>query len=603
MKQEYPDGSREKLLKVEALRQSGATEGERAAAEAAVSRIKAKLPIQITATVLDIDKIETFYEVTYKDLAGKTRLTRVPKELFQRVGSVVDLLIKAYADLPDDRLAAIEIVQQALDLKSPRKYTVTSRCGWHGESLVYPTRTFGPLANELRYDDFNCIDPAFGRLAGNICDWCEGLREPAKYSDFVIFVIAVIAASPLLALVGEDEGAVFHLHGTNRGPGEGHRKTKSSSGKSLVARIGASLIGSCRKNDLVSFAASSRGVEDFCHTHNHLGAVFDEEGRALASGSGPRIKARDMAYVVASGRGTFLSKKANRDPDLQNLTWLLFVLSTGEEPLDDARRAERRAEGAQVRMSPVPVPPGHRAGIFNRLQGTRRKKLKKAKRLARQLEKVIASNYGVAAPAFIEKLVAEKANLDVRIRKIVDKFVARVGADTDPWERRFATKYGLVLAGAILLSEFDIGPWSKKRARIAVTTIYRLARAACASNEEATTKLVRKLQGLVTAGKRFPLVKKGQKLPHKQRRRAWGVREKVANVGTVLLVPRSRLHRLTHQSPSTIIASLAAAEVIHRGRDGKLTQQKQVKALGSKRCRYVCFSERALMKFAGRTAR
>src|SRR5262249_53900006 len=159
------------------------------------------------------------------------------------------------------------------------------------------------------------IDPALGQTRGTLSGWRKGMREPVKYSDFLVFACSVPAASSLLDIIGEDEGAVLHLHGTYTGNPKRER-TRSSSGQSLAARAAASTIGRCRKNDLVTFAASSRSVEDYCAAHSGLGAFFDEEGRALGSGTGPRIKSDELPYLVASGRGGLRSMKATRDPDL-----------------------------------------------------------------------------------------------------------------------------------------------------------------------------------------------------------------------------------------------------------------------------------------------
>ena len=75
----------------------------------------------------------------------------------------------------------------------------------------------------------------------------------------------------------------------------------------------------------------------------------------------------------------------------------------------------------------------------------------------------------------------------------MDKFVEKVGADSDPWERRFAEKFGIVLAGAIFASEFGVAPWTKARAWSAVRAIYRRSRAALASVSETTDALVGKI--------------------------------------------------------------------------------------------------------------
>jgi hypothetical protein len=248
-------------------------------------------------------------------------------------------------------------------------------------------------------------------------------------------------------------------------------------------------------------------------------------------------------------------------------------------------------------MIGVPVPPGKRGGIFNRVKGSPAEVATKSKRLAQQVEETITSNYGVIAPAFLRKLLAKRPKLTRRVRRIIDKFVKRVGADTDPWERRFAQKFGIVLAAAILLSEFGIAPWTKKRARIATTVVYKKARAACVSVNEATDALIRHLRKVVVAGERFPLMKKAQALSPKKAAQAWGVTKDVPKVGRVVLAPYSRIQRMVTPPAITrdVLTKLAHESVVRRAADGKLTRQTMIKGLsGSRRRRYVCFSRKAL---------
>jgi hypothetical protein len=102
-----------------------------------------------------------------------------------------------------------------------------------------------------------------------------------------------------------------------------------------------------------------------------------------------------LPYLVTGGVGTLQSNKATQDRDLQNLRWSLPALSSGEIPLDDPAKRAARPEGAQARMIPVPVPPGRRGGIFNRMDGTLGQKVKLGRKLAREVEETIAANFGV----------------------------------------------------------------------------------------------------------------------------------------------------------------------------------------------------------------
>ena len=130
--------------------------------------------------------------------------------------------------------------------------------------------------------------------------------------------------------------------------------------------------------------------------------------------------------------------------------------------------------------------------------------------LAREVEETLAANFGVAMPAYLRKLVPQRSSFQRRIRLIIDKFVQVVRADSDPWERRLAEKFGIVLAGAILASEFGIAPWSKQRAWQAVRRIYQRSRTALASVVDFDNSLIDKLRKALSDG-RFPQLKKGKR--------------------------------------------------------------------------------------------
>ena len=91
-------------------------------------------------------------------------------------------------------------------------------------------------------------------------------------------------------------------------------------------------------------------------------------------------------------------------------------------------------------------------------------------------------------PAFLEKLVAERAAIVPYVHRLVDDFVDQAAGVGDPWERRFAEKFGIVFAAAVLLAKFGIAPWTKERASIAIKAIYRRARNESASVDETANK-------------------------------------------------------------------------------------------------------------------
>jgi Domain of unknown function (DUF927) len=558
--------------------------------------------LRIIGTVYHIERRESYYRVAFRDLDGKRRVLDIGREQFQRPSTIVSLLLKRHADLPEDKSKAEGLVRRAVKERGDRNIRMTSRSGWRGSSFVYPTRTFGPLAHRLVHEGVGGIDPALGLSRGTLRAWREGLRKPCEYSDFLIFALSVPAAGPLLAPIEQHEGAIFHLHGTEpEGIERGEYKTKSTSGKTTALCAAASTMGRCRKNDLVSFAMTERGAEELFAGHNHLMLCIDEEGRAVSAG-GRRIDPKVLPYIVTSGRGIRRSQKAAEHLDLPDWTWCLLALSSGENPLDSPGGTVR-TEGAQVRQPSIPVPPGRKGGIFNRVKkGPSAAMATVCRGLARQIETTINQNYGVLMPAYLSRLVLERRRIARGAQKIVERFVKQVGADIDPWETRFATAFGIVLAGALALVHFGLAPWTRARAWTAITEVYRRARSASVSIKDSADTLVRKLGGLLAEKKRLALIEKGASAPPEKAGQLWGVIRTTRKHGRVLAVDLDHLRSLVTVPAilGTVLRTLVREGIVLPGRKGIPTRQVMITGLtGKVRPRYVLFVERALVERAG----
>ena len=70
-------------------------------------------------------------------------------------------------------------------------------------------------------------------------------------------------------------------------------------------------------------------------------------------------------------------------------------------------------------MAPTPVPAGVDGGIFNGLEGSCEAIVEKAHLLFREVEITLAENYGVAMPAYLDKLWPRRSSLPSRIRRII----------------------------------------------------------------------------------------------------------------------------------------------------------------------------------------
>ena len=365
------NASPEKLRKMNPFTCMGTPTANDKPAAAALERVKSHLPLQVTRTIINVDRQETFYEVQYRDIEGQQQKLNLPRELFQRPTKIVEQLLKVGAALPDDQKAAVDIIKSATKTKADTTLRVTERPGWYqGETFVYPGETLGKLAGQIVYQTPGELDPALGMRAGSLAGWREGLREPCQHSDHLIIAIGEKASNALLEPIGEDEGCILHQHGTEIDSAE---KTASSSGKTLLTMVAASMTGRCQRNDLITFGVSEAAVCDLCFARNNVGVELDEEGRSLGSGKSPRVKADQLSYLIPSGRGSVRSNYATRRADLKNRNWLTNAIASGETPLDGTSNRQARTEGSQVRMIRLPVPAGARGGIFNRVKGSRKK--------------------------------------------------------------------------------------------------------------------------------------------------------------------------------------------------------------------------------------
>jgi hypothetical protein len=136
-----------------------------------------------------------------------------------------------------------------------------------------------------------------------------------------------------------------------------------------------------------------------------------------------------------------------------------------------------------------------------------------------------------------------------------------------------------------------------ERAWAAFTRVYRRARSAIVSVDEATDALVRKLKKAIAAGERFPVIQKGGRLSTKKAAKAWGVTRDMPKLGRVINARYSRIERLVTPSAITgqVLRELARRKILVKASDGKLTRELMIKALtGARRRRYVCISGKAL---------
>ena len=396
--------------------------------------------IWLESVIHQIDDDRYFYEVRFRAIGGTIGFVTVPRSDTLAARNIVKVLLDAGWDaggLQNPQTA----VETAMTLPPRRTEEVTKRPGWHDDTFAGFGFSAGPKKDTLRLDAAEKSRGVLGTKSGHLKKWKDGLAEPCSKSSYLSFGIGVAFASPLMKLIGEDEGALFHFHG------------ESASGKSLAGRACQSVFGRARKNDLSTFSTTVRALEEGLATGSDMAMVLDEFGRIEGSAKSVREFTRMLGYSAAGGVGRSRSAVVSTSMNLQNLTWRVCGLTTGEVALASEATGARN-KGELVRHIDVPIPPRKKSGVFDRIVGDDGVK-KSPKDLAQLVEAAIELNFGVAFKRYIGWLTS---NRDVARSQAIehrDKFVSAVTSGQDAWETRFASKFGLVFAG--MLAACDAG--------------------------------------------------------------------------------------------------------------------------------------------------
>ncbi|MGI3898897.1 MAG: DUF927 domain-containing protein [Janthinobacterium lividum] len=533
-------------------------------------------PVSVIRLIEDLDSGSFEIDLKFRSVKGIDSSLQVPRALIQRPSEIFKALLDAGAELPLDQKSTMDLLLKEL-ANPPGEITgYTRRAGWRGDTYIGKVRSFGSNNETMRFRPSGTIDPGYGLRSGDHVTWSSGLKIACEASSFFTFALCLGFGGSLLSMLDNDEGAIFNVFGS------------SSSGKSLMARALASVAGRAERTDLETYDITDRGVEELCFARNDWAAVFDEEGRAKGGKAQRRERVRSIAFMVPGGRGMTRSEQVASVFHLPNHTWRLFAMSSGEKPLEDA--SNRRAAGEQVRHIDIGVPDIKEAGIFDRLTGSRFDRVRKATEIAGTVEATIKQHYGVAQDIFLEALVKDHKNLTPKIGQLVERFVNEVGANDNAWERRLATKFGIVAAGGVLAAKFDVAPFSQRHVWECAQSVYQAARRSVFTVEESANKVLDQLRAALQDEHLLPRLDKGEVLPVELREKAWGFRRRDAKDGEVVAILPARFERLvgSRSAATAIMSSLLARGVTIKSSDGKAHRQMAVQGFSQGRTRWVC---------------
>jgi hypothetical protein len=452
-------------------------------------------------------------------------------------------------------------------IKSPKKGEVqeTARSGWRGDSFVGRHRTYGSLKDKLRLRRDEDLDKE-EITAGSLAAWKSGLEAPCESSDILLFAIAISFGAPFLTEVSPNGGACFYIWGA------------TTSGKTLAQRALASVYSRATELDLVTFDQTPRDVEEVCASQNHHALALNE-GERLDDDPTTRAKAmRDLAYKIAGGVGRRRSEGARKNLNLENKTWLLFCLASGETTAN----ARKRSGGEEIRFIDIPVPAPSMGGIFNAVDSCKEGTISGGEKMAKSAEFTILENYGVAFDPFMDAVCADRENIVERVKKNVTAFIDNVAPDAMPKTKRMVEKFGVVYAGAIEAAILGIAPWTEKRARTAISEVCRIAMKRVGNGESDVEDAIKNLQAAVRDSRQFPVIEAGKRLPSELTGKAMGFQRTNTANGKIVCLLRPELEKILGSSEiaKAVIPRLGNDGVLLKNSEGKYTHKTQVQGFG-----------------------
>lgn len=309
-----------------------------------------------------------------------------------------------------------------------------SQTGWFGDVYVLPDEVIGASSETVIYQSFSGAPPGYEQ-SGSLEDWQKNVAAKCVGNSRLVLMVSAGFAGPLLELDSSLESGGFHI------------RSESSRGKSTGLRVCKSLWGAPDK--LVTWRATSNGLEGVCFAHNDATLVIDELGQMADENP---AEAAQTVYMVANGSS---KARANRTGGAAAIkTWRLIFMSAGEVSLSNLmeQHGKKVKAGQEVRFIDIPADAGKGVGLFEELHDCA-----DGASFAETLNRDSKRFYGTAARAFLRLLTADKAGFTSRLKNLMAEFLVHVPDGADGQIKRAANRFALVAAAGELAS--DITGW------------------------------------------------------------------------------------------------------------------------------------------------
>ena len=230
-----------------------------------------------------------------------------------------------------------------------------------------------------------------------------------------------------------------------------------------------------------------------------------------------------------------------------------------------------------MRFIDIPVP-NDSGGIFDRVPGNPTQAATEGAKLIKQLEMLLASQYGTFWRVWIKHLF-KMEDLEQEVQRSVKRFVKRVAPAT-PIEARIAHKFGLVYAAGWLASKHQLLPWEVSFPRAVVETLFRASRRTSANARDPNGDSLRAIVAAADDPNLFaPRPPKGR-LKTDGAGKPYGLRFTDAGQEVLALRADAIPHFCGGSRPGRVVQRLADEGALLPGHGNKRTRQLNIRLNG-----------------------
>lgn len=396
-------------------------------------------PLEILAITRDHDNENHGKLLRFYDYDGIEHRWPMPMELLAGDGTAYrQVLLSGGLQIKEGKQGR-DLLSRYIQNSNPNeRMRCVNRLGWYNQLYILPNETIGESSGEEVVFQAHIPLVAHHESNGSLYDWQQNVAQYCVDNSRLCFCTSAGFASPLLHLLGEENGG-FNL----RGP--------SSGGKTTALRVALSIYGG--EKMLHSWRATSNGLESIAALHNDCLLCLDELGKLE-----PKI-AGEIAYFLVNGGGKQRSDKSGYARIKQ--TWRLLFLSSGEVGLPDLIRqsGQKVRGGHEVRVVDIPAFTGA-YGVFEHLHF-----FSSGDAFSRMLCANVEKFHGTAGKAFIREVIKDIPKNVERLRYLIEEFKKEnAPPNADGQVLRVLNRFALVAAAGTLATELGITGWTAEDA-------------------------------------------------------------------------------------------------------------------------------------------